>query len=148
VKRKTLQLILNVSLSNDSWRQAKLPVKLGGLGIMAASDIAIPAFIYSVKGAANMTFKLLPSGFCNQAGQNDVNLVDHIDHWQKIANHTLPDYSIAHQQSQWNKLFQLLVADVVLAVTPNQMSPARLLAAAALSSGDFLQAVLMSLVGT
>ena len=39
--RNTLQSILNVTLSDDAWSQSKLPVKLGGLGVLSASDIAI-----------------------------------------------------------------------------------------------------------
>jgi hypothetical protein len=89
---------------------------------MTASDIAISAFISPIIGAANLTSKLLPSGFCSHAGQNDVDVVDYIDRWQKIANQSLPDYSVAHQQSQWNKPLQVLAADVVLAAAPNQIS--------------------------
>ena len=34
--RSTLQAILNGSLTDDGWRQAKLPVKHGGLGVLSS----------------------------------------------------------------------------------------------------------------
>ena len=58
--RSTLQAILNVSLTDDGWRQAKLPVKHGGLGVLSASDIALPAFLASVFGSAELSLQLLP----------------------------------------------------------------------------------------
>lgn len=86
--------------------------KMGGLGIMATSGISVSVFISSVMGAANLTSKLLPPGYCSQAEQNDVDVVDYIDRWQKIANQSLQEYSVALQQSQWNKPLQVLAADV------------------------------------
>jgi hypothetical protein len=53
--RSTLQSILNVALTDDAWAQAKLPVKFGGLGVLAASEVALPAFIASVIGTADLT---------------------------------------------------------------------------------------------
>ena len=41
-------------LTDDGWRQAKLPVKHGGLGVLSASDIALPAFLASVFGSAEL----------------------------------------------------------------------------------------------
>jgi hypothetical protein len=67
---------------------------------MAASVIALPALITSVISAATLTSKLLQSDFCHEARYNDVDLVDYIDRWHKIADDSLPDYSVAYQRNQ------------------------------------------------
>jgi len=46
--RNTLQAILNVTLTDEGWHHAKLPVKHGGLGVLSASDLALPAFLLTV----------------------------------------------------------------------------------------------------
>jgi hypothetical protein len=43
----TLQLILNIDLSEAAWSQATLPVASGGLGVRLATDLALPAFLIS-----------------------------------------------------------------------------------------------------
>ncbi len=57
--RLTLQSILNTVLTDTAWDQAKLPVKLGGIGILSARDVSLPAFIASVIGSASITTQLL-----------------------------------------------------------------------------------------
>jgi len=37
-----------VTLTDEGWHQAKLPVKHGGIGVLSASDLAPPAFLASV----------------------------------------------------------------------------------------------------
>jgi len=46
--RSTLQAILNVTLTDKGLHQAKLPVEHGGIGVLSASDLALPAFLASV----------------------------------------------------------------------------------------------------
>ena len=41
------QKILNITLKESQWEQSSLPVSLEGLGIRKATDISLPAFIYS-----------------------------------------------------------------------------------------------------
>jgi hypothetical protein len=48
-------------------KAGEIASQMGGLGIMAASGISVSAFISSVMGAANLTSKLLPAGYCSQA---------------------------------------------------------------------------------
>ena len=48
--RSTLWAILNVSLTDDGWRQAKLPVKHGGLGVLSASDIQGRSWVCESRG--------------------------------------------------------------------------------------------------
>ena len=80
--RNTLQSILNVTLSDDAWSQSKLPVKLGGLGVLSASDIAVPAFIASVIGSADLALKVLPSSLAGNTGSNDADYIRYVSLWQ------------------------------------------------------------------
>jgi hypothetical protein len=61
VSQLTLKTILNVDLANDVWTQASLPVSGVGLGVHLATDLALPAVLSSVNGAASFTLKLLSS---------------------------------------------------------------------------------------
>jgi hypothetical protein len=113
--RSTLQSILNVALTDDTWAQAKLPVKFGGLGVLAASEVALPAFIASVIGTADLTSSLLPPALRCLTGQYDHDVVQYIDQWKLITNKMPPDVSVANQQKQWSQPLQIMAADIVMA---------------------------------
>src|SRR6218665_2467852 len=42
--RGGMERILNISLPEDQWMQASLPIKMGGLGVRRVSSLALPAF--------------------------------------------------------------------------------------------------------
>ena len=44
VIRDSFKIVLNVDLTDDIWKQATLPVPKGGLGVLLASDLALPTF--------------------------------------------------------------------------------------------------------
>ena len=52
VIRHTLEVILNVDLSDVIWKQATLLVSSGGLGVRLAVELALPSFLSSVNGAS------------------------------------------------------------------------------------------------
>ena len=52
--RTAISKICNVSLSNDHWPQASLPVKSGSLEIRRASSLASPAFLTSAVGTRDL----------------------------------------------------------------------------------------------
>ena len=56
VLRSTLQSVLNIAMSDESWDQATLPVANGGLGIRKATDIALPAFLSSGLKLSSISF--------------------------------------------------------------------------------------------
>ena len=107
-----------MSLTDDGWRQAKLPVKHGGLGVLSASDIALPAFLASV--FLNLRNIVVPM---------TSNTITMWTLWQSITMSPTPDASIAANQEIWSRPLQVIAAEA---------SRARLIAAAALSSGAFL----------
>jgi len=96
--RSTLQVILNVTLTDDGWLQAKLPVKHCGLGVLSASDLALPAFLASVFGSAELSLKLLSSSSTQHGGTNVINYKYYMDIWQSITKTPTPDSLIAANQ--------------------------------------------------
>ena len=57
-----LSKIINVSLEDDSaWIQATLPVRLGGIGIRRAVQLAPSAYLASAAGCSDLIACLLPS---------------------------------------------------------------------------------------
>ena len=57
--RSALSKICNISLTNDQWLQANLPVRAGGLRIRLVSSLATPAFIASAVGMRNLKDQIL-----------------------------------------------------------------------------------------
>lgn len=46
--RTSLETILNLKFTEESWLQCTLPVKFGGIGIRSCEDLTIPAFMSSI----------------------------------------------------------------------------------------------------
>ena len=60
--QSTLCQTLSVdSLEPDAWSQATLPIRLGGLGLLCASDISIPAYVASFAESLKLSRELAPS---------------------------------------------------------------------------------------
>ena len=57
--KKIISSVLNINFSNDSWKQATLPIGLSGLGIRTPMDIALPAFLGSVSQSQTLISQIL-----------------------------------------------------------------------------------------
>ena len=55
-----LESVCNISLDDDSWKQASLPINSGGLGIRNATLLAPLAYLASDADCAPLLFSLLP----------------------------------------------------------------------------------------
>ena len=71
VIRSTLQLILKISLSEDAWCQASLPVSNGAIGVRSACQVALPAFLSSVEASHQLIQDLLPVRLRQISGRNN-----------------------------------------------------------------------------
>ena len=60
VIKNCLQDILNISLEEPAGDQATLLIKLGGLGIKLASEVALPAYLSSVYSSNSIVQSLIP----------------------------------------------------------------------------------------
>lgn len=54
ILKDSISKIMNITFSSDSWSQAILPIKFGGLGIRSTSSLALPAFLASVNGTLTL----------------------------------------------------------------------------------------------
>ena len=61
VIREALESICNVRLTADSWEQASLPVRWGGIGVRSTVDLAPSAFLSSILASSSIIHTLLPS---------------------------------------------------------------------------------------
>ncbi|XP_063359932.1 uncharacterized protein LOC134649149 [Cydia amplana] len=57
--KATIEAVVNVSLSDDQWRQAALPVRHGGIGVRRVQDVSLPAFLASAHGVADLVADIL-----------------------------------------------------------------------------------------
>ncbi|XP_063617938.1 uncharacterized protein LOC134790882 [Cydia splendana] len=57
--KTNLESILNLQFSEESWTQASLPIRHGGLGIRKISSVSTPAFLSSVHSSATLIGKIL-----------------------------------------------------------------------------------------
>ena len=53
--------IRNVTFGKDSWSQASLPIRHGGLGLRSAADLSLPSFLSSSFACQGLVNRLLPS---------------------------------------------------------------------------------------
>ena len=71
--KEMIEEILNINLNNESWNQASLPIKYGGLGIRLLKDLSIPSYLSSVF----KTEKLSP-----QSPEEQPHVAEYITNWQ------------------------------------------------------------------
>ena len=144
VIKEALENILNTSLSEDSsWRQCTLPVKQGGLGVRLASEVALPAYLSSVRASQGVTFSLL-----QQEIQQEQNLFFDrgCDEWKAMLGVTeLPTKPIF--QSAWDKPLCQKRLDDLINSAPTECERARLLAVSSEGASAFLNALPLASCG-
>ena len=146
--KQTLRVIINVDLSEAVWGQATLPVSSGGLGVRLATDLALPAFLSSVAGSAKLAMRLLPSHLHGESGLQDPLYLGACIEWHTQSNAVVPDMEKIGTQKVWDSSLVSRKFEGMLSAALTQVGRARLIAAAASHSGDFLQAMPCSSLGT
>jgi hypothetical protein len=143
--RSSLTAITNVQLSDDQWRQASLPVKAGGLGIRSVSTIASSTFLASEFSTNQLqTLLLARCSFNTRDIQLDCRLAEWCLHHQPLQP---PNGQAAFRQSAWDKPTVDAIHSSLLAAQYDDHGRARLLAASAPHSGDWLHALPISSCG-
>ena len=139
-----LSTVTNVQIEGESLKQAVLPVRMGGLGIRMSKDIALPAFISSLQSVSS----LVDSVLCNVRLGGDCGLQAAIEAWHEVnAGAVLSGNVDKSRQRTWD-VPQSEAAVVKLLDEADQISRARLLAAAKRESGLWLQALPTPTLGT
>ncbi|HSN23902.1 MAG TPA: reverse transcriptase domain-containing protein, partial [Methylomicrobium sp.] len=140
--RTAVSKICNVSLSDDQWAQASLPVSKGGLGVRSVSKLASSAFLASA--ASTLPLQSLILGR-SEADKEDMS--QSIDNWKKLSG--MVDVNLLPETKQ--KSLDTAVAthefNNLVETHSGHYHRARLIAAAAPHSGDWLHALPISACG-
>lgn len=140
--RSAVTQICNVSLSDDQWTQASLPVRSGGLGVRSVSKLASSAFLASAASTQSLQNLILHK--C-QVEEEDTSAS--LINWQSLS----ASEGLVHPQNVSQRAWDTAVAkqtfELLLDASTEQYHRARLLAAAAAHSGDWLSAVPITACG-
>ena len=146
VLRSTLSAITNIHFGVDdpSWTQATLPVKMGGLGIRSAVQLAPSAFLASAAATSDLVHLIVPPYLQSLSIPN----VDEAkDLWSLGHGQSPPEVTSQHQQRAWDIPKMSALAESLLENAPDPRARARLLASATKESGAWLNALPISSLG-
>ena len=136
--KEALSSLTNISFNESSWAQAVLPVGSGGLGLRRLTELALPAYIASLHSSSLLVKRILPSDL-----HFDVDLRSGLAIKDRTTKHPAlaePPPPLRSSQKAWDTLAYTLHYDDLL-LNSDQLSRARLLAAASPGSGAWLQAI-------
>ena len=123
---------------DNSWSQAKLPVRYGGLGLRTAADLALPAFLSSRAASISLVNDILRQPTNKQEDGDEVRA------W---LDQNLVLHSNTHKQRNWDDI-QCSSAVATLVPILNQHRLACFKAASRHESGVWLNCVPNNRVGT
>ncbi len=138
--------ITNIHFSPDdpAWSQATLPIRLGGLGIRRAVQLAPSAFLASAAATRDLVQDILP-GHLSSLPTPDVDQA--LLCWREGHPTNPPVNDAAKIQRSWDFPRVAVCADVLLDNAPDDSARARLLAVSAPESGAWLHALPISALG-
>lgn len=127
----------NVNISGPAWKQATLPLRLGGLGVRAVESLALPCYVASLGAALPLVRTIYPHLTESVA---PASLLSALQNFSKITGISeLPEITSAGQRV-WDSLSSQVSRDQLLR-DANQLHRARLEAAAQPHTASWLQAV-------
>ena len=139
-----MEAITNVRLRGDSWRQATLPVNLGGLGVRMVTDVALPAHIASQVASADTIASINGSAAARVGGATRCL----VEEWEARTGLPSPDVSRQRYQRDWDRAAAEAIGRQLLDDCTTDVDRARLRAAAQPHSGAWLNAFPAASVGT
>ena len=140
--KSAFSAITNTQLTDESWRQARLPVRYGGIGIRTAEDISSSAFLASHYSSEDLVARILrPTNLDRQPVPEGA-----LRCWQQKAPGA-PTPADPKAQRMWDDAVCKHEADALLAEA-DQVSRARLLAAREEGTGAWLHALPSPTLGT
>ena len=138
--------ITNIHFGEDSptWLQATLPVKMGGLGIRSAVQLAPSAFLASAAASSALVHHIVPPVL---HGSPIPNWEDAMDHWSEGHSEAPPERLVQHRQKIWDTIKISVSANLLLETAPDPRARARLLASRVKESGVWLNVLPISSLG-
>ena len=143
--REILSSVTNTCLEpgSSAWEQATLPVKLGGLGIRCAVEVAPSAFLASSHSSSELVRAILPSAPSSQSFTDP--FVDEAQsRWSDLQP---PEGAAVCKQSAWDGLRATVASERLLSRAGNDEERARLLSVSTKESGAWLRALPVSALG-
>ena len=135
--------ILNINFSDQSWLQATLPVRHGGLGLRTAHDLALPAYLSSFHASTAIIEGLLGQRFQSSAEKTMTATATSV--WKAEARKEPPTSAA---QRTWDEPIILRRREALLDSTEKGSAcRARILAASAQHAGAWLNALPISTLG-
>ena len=142
--RDAMSSIMNIEFTDDSWTQACLPARAGGLGIRKSEDIALPCFISSAISASTLVDAILSS--VSDLAPFEVSA--EVEMWKARGQDLIePDGESGFRQRAWDTP-QIEYVQKTLLARADQFSRARLLASAQPESGAWISAIPVPSLGT
>ena len=145
VMQSAVTSISNVRFAGDSWEQAVLPTRYGGLGLRRLVDVALPSYVSSLHCCHQIISSCLSVSLITCATEErDRTAAD----WQVMADgKDVPNEDEQHKQRAWDAVIAEQHQSRLLSES-NQFVRARLLSAAAPESGAWLHATPAATLGT
>jgi len=140
IMRQATKLIANVDFTIAAWKQASLPLRWGGLGIRSSAQLAPSAFIAFAAAAMNKIQAILPNDL---SSQTLIYQETAINYWKNLQVDTATvefDHTITRQR-RWDDAICQNIYDSLLDQADTITERARLLAAKAPHTGDWLRAL-------
>ena len=144
ILKEGLSGFLNVSISDENWLQASLPVSHGGLGIRSAVQLASSAFLASAAGVTLYLSLILPERVANQPDSVHIST---LDIWMKENNADPPIPTVSHIQKSWDDVYVTRAKATLLANASDDYHRARILASQSPAAGGWLKALPLSSIG-
>jgi len=129
----------NIALTYDLWTKASLPVWSGGLGVQSVLMLASSAFLASADGTLPLQTHILKN---TQMTVEDTS--SSLKHWLSISGLSSKDSLPVGNQRMLDSIVINHTFQTLLEIQTTQYHRARLLAAKAVHSGDWLHAVPIS----
>ena len=142
--RISMSSITNVDFTEDSWTQATLPARAGGLGIRKSLDISLPCYISSAISATSLVEAILSS----VTDLAPFNVSAEVERWKATGNGLVePDGESLFRQRAWDNPHIEFIQENLLR-NADQFSRARLLASSQPESGAWISAIPVPSLGT
>lgn len=142
IQRRSLESILNCSMTPEACEQAFLPVKFGGLGLRRASDLSLPAFLASFHSVSKTVFDIL------QTAHSDSLVTEATSTWESKCPHSVrPTGKRSELQSAWDSPIVQLQFDGLLNSATDSATKSRLLSVSSPGAGAWLEALPLSSLG-
>ncbi|XP_037034393.1 uncharacterized protein LOC119073191 [Bradysia coprophila] len=144
VLKDAMESIVNCRFTENSWNEATLPVKLGGLGLRNATNLCYSSFLGSIHSFAGMVRNIVPS-FSLEA---DPSTLEALDAWSSLALQEIPDASEQKFQHVWDLALCTKLQRDISEQSTSITSKARLLANNNKETGAWLNAFPFASLGT